>query len=119
MYDSDGDRFGHCAEHIPNGRQLIAAKGYMASLANPLPVDELDPPSPSPRRHFDLGAACARILKDSPWRVALVASSSWSHAFLTRKHYYLYPDHAADQGWIAAPAVQAVQAEVEEQTRAA
>ena len=28
-------------------------------------------------------------------------------------------DHAAAQGWIAAPAVQAVQAEVEEQTRAA
>jgi hypothetical protein len=84
------------------GRQLVAARGYLASLAHPLAEDELDPPSPSPRRHFDLGAACARILRDSPWRVALIASSSWSHSFLTRKHYYLYPDHAADQELYAA-----------------
>jgi hypothetical protein len=29
--------------------------------------------------------------------VALVASSSWSHSFLTRKHDYLYPDVASDR----------------------
>jgi hypothetical protein len=103
----DWDRRGFDYPLVPctvnsYGRQLIAAQGYMASLANPLPVDELDPPSPSPRRHFDLGAACARVLRDSPWRVALIASSSWSHAFLTRKHYYLYPDHEADQALYAA-----------------
>ena len=33
----------------------------------------------------------------SPWRVALVASSSWSHAFLTPKHHLLYPDVDADR----------------------
>ena len=103
----DWDRRGFDYPLVPctvnsYGRQLIAAQGYLPTLANPLPQDELDPPSPSPRRHFDLGAACARVLKDSPWRVALVASSSWSHAFLTRKHYYLYPDHDADQALYAA-----------------
>jgi hypothetical protein len=37
------------------------------------------------------------VLADSPWRVALVASSSWSHAFLVPKHHYLYPDNASDR----------------------
>ncbi len=60
--------------------------------------DELDPPSPLPWRCFDLGAACARIVADSPYRVALIASSSWSHAFLTPKNYLLYPDVPADRG---------------------
>jgi hypothetical protein len=29
--------------------------------------------------------------------VALLASSSWSHAFLVEKHHYIYPDVAADR----------------------
>src|SRR4029078_6615463 len=29
--------------------------------------------------------------------VALLASSGWSHAFLTRKNHYLYPDTPADR----------------------
>jgi hypothetical protein len=29
--------------------------------------------------------------------VALIASSSWSHAFLTPKHHLLYPDVEADR----------------------
>jgi len=103
----DWDRRGFDYPLVPcavncYGRQIIAVRGYMPSLDSPLREDELDPPSPSPRRCFDLGAACARVLADSPWRVALVASSSWSHAFLTRKHYYLYPDHEADQMLYAA-----------------
>jgi hypothetical protein len=55
------------------------------------------PPAPTPARCFDLGRAVARILGDSPWRVALVGSSSWSHAFLTRKHHGLYPDVESDR----------------------
>ena len=51
-----------------------------------------DPPGPSPKRCMQVGAAAAQALKDSPWRVALIASSSWSHAFLTEKHWWLYPD---------------------------
>ncbi len=55
-----------------------------------------------PWRCFDFGAATARVLAASPWRVALVASSSWSHAFLTAKHHYLYPDIEADRALLAA-----------------
>ena len=51
------------------------------SLAHELTDDQLDPPSPMPWRCYDLGAACARALAQSPWRVACLASSSWSHAF--------------------------------------
>jgi len=59
--------------------------------------DEPDPPSPSPSRCFALGQATARALKESPWRVVLMASSSWSHAFLTEKNHWLYPDLEADR----------------------
>ncbi len=59
--------------------------------------DEPDPPSPSPRRCFELGQATARVLQDSPWRVVLMASSSWSHGFLTEKHHWMYPDLEADR----------------------
>jgi hypothetical protein len=76
------------------GRVLISQQGGRGRLD--LPPAELDPPSPSPRRCMEVGAATARVLRDSPWRVALVASSSWSHSFLTSKHSYLYPDVAAD-----------------------
>jgi len=58
---------------------------------------DLDPPSPSPERCMEVGAAVARVLKRSPWKVALVASSSWSHAFLTPKHYFMYPDVEEDR----------------------
>ena len=56
-----------------------------------------DPPGPSPKRCMQAGAAAARTLLESPWRVALIASSSWSHAFLTAKHWWLYPDIASDR----------------------
>jgi len=59
--------------------------------------DPISPPAPSPRRCFEIGQATARILADSPWRVALIASSSWSHASLTAKHDRLYPDIEADR----------------------
>jgi hypothetical protein len=79
------------------GRRVIAQKGYRGSLANPLPDSALDPPSPSPKRCMQLGAATARAMRESPWRVALLASSSWSHAFLTDKNHQLYPDIPADR----------------------
>jgi len=63
-------------------------------------ADEPDPPSPSPRRCFEMGQATARVLKDSPWRVVLMASSSWSHAFLTEKNHLLYPDLEADRAML-------------------
>ena len=77
------------------GRSVVSQRGGRGRLD--LPAAQLDPPSPSPRRCLALGAAIARVCADSPWRVALVASSSWSHSFLTRKHGYLYPDVPADR----------------------
>lgn len=98
----DYDRKGFPYPIIPfavncYGRKVIAQRGGMPNFERKLTDDELDPPAPTPRRLFDLGAATARILSDSPYRVALLASSGWSHAFLTAKNYYLYPDTPADQ----------------------
>ncbi|MGE0830020.1 MAG: extradiol ring-cleavage dioxygenase [Hyphomonadaceae bacterium] len=80
------------------GRQVIAQRGGMPKFdEKKLTDDDLDPPAPTPKRLFDMGAATARILQKSPWRVALLASSGWSHAFLTPKTNYLWPDTPADR----------------------
>lgn len=98
----DYDRTGFSYPIIPfaincYGRKVIAQRGGLPMFENPPTEAELDPPAPTPRRLFDLGAATARIFANSPWRVALLASSGWSHAFLTAKNHYLYPDTAADR----------------------
>jgi hypothetical protein len=79
------------------GRRVIAQRGGMPAFDRVVADTDLDPPAPTPRRLFDLGAATARILAESPYRVALLASSGWSHAFLTAKNYFLYPDTPADR----------------------
>jgi hypothetical protein len=79
------------------GRRVIAQRGFRGSLAQPVAEADLDPPSPTPKRCMEVGAATARAMRESPWRVALVASSSWSHAFLTDKNHQLYPDVPADR----------------------
>ena len=76
------------------GRRVIAARGFAKPFGEKM---DLDPPSPTPRRLMDVGGAVARHLHESPWRVALVASSSWSHAFLTDKTWRLYPDIPSDR----------------------
>jgi Catalytic LigB subunit of aromatic ring-opening dioxygenase len=55
------------------------------------------PPSPPPWRCYDLGKRVAEVVQASPWRVALIGSSSWSHAFLTAKHGGMYPDVESDR----------------------
>jgi hypothetical protein len=79
------------------GRRVIAQQGAVGRLAVVTDEERLDPPSPPPWRCFDLGRAAARVMAESPWRVALIASSSWSHAFLTPKHHLLHPDIEADR----------------------
>jgi hypothetical protein len=79
------------------GRKVIAQRGGLPVFENPPTSDQLDPPAPTPRRLFELGAATARIFANSRWRVALLASSGWSHAFLTEKNHFLYPDTEADR----------------------
>ena len=78
------------------GRNVLAQRGGLPVFDREIGEQDFDPPAPSPRRLFDLGAATARILADSPYRVALIASSGWSHAFLTPKNNFLWPDTAAD-----------------------
>jgi hypothetical protein len=78
------------------GSSVIAKRGTAAHLDG-LNLGQIDPPSPSPRRCFEIGAATARLLKQSPWRVALMASSSWSHAFLSHNNHCLYPNVDADR----------------------
>lgn len=58
---------------------------------------EPDPPAPSAKLCFDVGAATARALKDSKYRAVIMGSSSWSHAFLVGKHHMLWPDIDADR----------------------
>jgi hypothetical protein len=79
------------------GRKVISQRGGFPNFERTLDEDDLDPPAPTPKRLFDLGAATAKILAASPWRVALLASSGWSHAFLTEKNHFLYPDTPADR----------------------
>jgi hypothetical protein len=79
------------------GRRVIAQRGGLPVFENPPSEADLDPPAPAPQRLFDLGAATARIMAESPWRVVLLASSGWSHAFLTPKNHFLYPDIPADR----------------------
>src|SRR5581483_366110 len=98
----DYDRAGFDVPILPiavncYGRHLVTRKGGLARFKDAVPPEEGDPPSPSPRRCSAMGAAVARILRDSPWRAVLVASSSWSHAFLTDKTWRLWPDTAADR----------------------
>ncbi|MFC3052649.1 DODA-type extradiol aromatic ring-opening family dioxygenase [Kordiimonas pumila] len=76
------------------GSRIIGYRGFISQLGDERP---LDPPSPSPKRVFEMGAAIARIIKESPWRVALLASSSWSHAFLVDKTYRMQPDVEFDK----------------------
>ena len=77
------------------GSSIVSKRGGIGHLKGEAGVP--DPPGPSPARCFDIGAATARVLADSPWRVALIASSSWSHAFLTEKNNFLHCDIDSDR----------------------
>jgi hypothetical protein len=79
------------------GRLAVGRRGGMVRFAPDGGVPPLDPPSPTPRRCVDLGRAAARAAASSDLRVALVASSSWSHGFLHDRGWRMYPDHAADR----------------------
>jgi hypothetical protein len=86
------------------GRWVVAAHGtpMFPSEAAKIPVSELDPPAPQPWRCFQVGGAIARALKSGPWRVAVIASSSWSHSFLVQKHALMFPDVESDKRYYEA-----------------
>jgi len=77
------------------GSLVVANKGFAVPLGET--PERLDPPSPPPWRFMEVGRAVARAFAATDLRVALVASSSWSHAFNTDKTWRLQPDVAADR----------------------
>lgn len=56
-----------------------------------------DPPGPSPALCMDIGAKLAGIIAATPYRVVLMASSSWSHAALSTNTARMIPDHESDR----------------------
>jgi hypothetical protein len=83
------------------GRQLFPRKGYMSQLGAFDAAKLDDPPSPRPQRCLALGAAMVRAFEQGPWRVAMVASSSWSHAFLYDEAYHLHPAMESDRAYFS------------------
>jgi hypothetical protein len=98
-YDHAGTRFPYTILPITvncYGQHAIARRGGLARFAE-IHDERLDPAGPTPARCFDLGRAVARAMRDKGKRVAFIASSSWSHAFLNDKDWHLKPDTPADQ----------------------
>lgn len=97
----DYDRKGFSYPVLPvavncYGSRVISNQGGPTHFGKTYTTGMLDPPAPSPRRCFAMGAATAAALAESPWRCVLVASSSWSHAFLTDTTWRLRPDTDSD-----------------------
>ncbi len=95
----DDDRRGWDYPVIPvhincHGDRFVRNHGIGGPLREDLPAD---PKAPTPQRCFDMGRAVARAFTDSPWRVAVIGSASWSHGSLTTKHHWVYPDIPADR----------------------
>jgi hypothetical protein len=76
------------------GSAVVSRRGYIGKFDGDY---EPDPPSPSPRRLMAVGSALADVIGERDERIALVASSSWSHAFLCDKTYRIRPDTPADR----------------------
>jgi hypothetical protein len=99
-YDNAGAKFPYPIVPVAvncYGEHVIARRGGWARFADIQAGEVLDPPGPTPARCFEVGQAIARSVRNSGQRVALVASSSWSHAFLNDKDWHLRPDTEADR----------------------
>jgi hypothetical protein len=83
------------------GKLAVSRRGGMVRFDADGGVPRPDPPSPSPHRCIAVGRAVARAAAASDLRVALVASSSWSHGFLHDRGWRIYPDHEADRAFYA------------------
>lgn len=104
----DWDRRGWPYPIIPvsvncYGSGVIHTRGGMAQLFDRRADEDKDPyldfpgpAAPTPRSCFELGQTLRQVLDDRDGRFVVMASSGWSHAFLTAKHHWLYPDRAFD-----------------------
>ena len=86
------------------GKGVISTRGGAAHLFDKRPDSEKDayldtpgPAGPTPQTCFKLGETLRQVLEDRPERFVVMASSGWSHAFLTEKHHWLYPDREFDR----------------------
>ena len=86
------------------GTGVIHTRGGMAQLFDTRPESERDPfldtpapAGPTPRSCFALGRALRSVLEEKEGRYVIMASSGWSHASLTAKHHWLYPDRNFDR----------------------
>lgn len=97
----DMDRKGFSHRVVPFSVNCYGSDMRVSSL-NPVrgrlldDVKEPPPPSPMPWRCYDLGNEVARVIAETPWRAVIIGSSSWSHASLTKKNYFLWPDVETD-----------------------
>ena len=78
------------------GQHAIARRGGLARFAD-IRGEQLDPSGPTPARCMAVGRAVARHFAKEDSKVAFVASSSWSHAFLADSLWHIRPDTAADE----------------------
>ena len=83
------------------GRMFAVAKEGFGHLKPEMAGVDLDPmlapPGPTPRSCFRMGQLIREIVEERPERVVLMASSSWSHSFLTKKNEWLFPDRETDR----------------------
>ncbi len=76
---------------------LPGVESVSGRLPENIPSDTvLPPPSPPAWRCYDLGKAVAEVCEASPYRVAIIGSSSWSHASLTGMHGFVWGDVDTD-----------------------
>lgn len=103
----DWDRKGFDYPVVPvqvnaYGKDVVPNRGVIAHLdpkTKEEPFgDEFGPPAPSPASCVRLGELLRSALEAQPGKYVIIASSSWSHAFLVAKHHWLYPDIEADRG---------------------
>lgn len=80
------------------GSSVMTSQGFMAHLfEEPKQVGLPDPPGPNPALCHEVGARIAETLADSPYRCVIMASSSWSHSFLSTNMGYAIPDRESDR----------------------
>jgi hypothetical protein len=79
------------------GSAVIKAGGAFAHLFKEPVEDGLpDPPGPNPALCYEVGYKMAETLAESPYRTVIMASSSWSHCFLSPNAGYVVPDQKSD-----------------------